>query len=233
MPVAGSRPAATHPPPPLPPLLPLSLSRPCVCNPSGWLVAPLKISALADAYDVYVEYKMRNVLPNNCQPIIHSNRRHVRVIIGFAIYPRGFPRLVARRSKPVERNEDHGRRRRAKEHWGGQGGTSRNEEYRNRRDRSSKCGVSRGEGGRNRWRGNPELIVGHYQKNYRTVKFTLRPRSKHLRLVKTLWNGMEESDRGGGLASGRKIKKKKKKKEKKLRASTRANRTNKQSNGKK
>lgn len=42
-----------------------------------------------------------------------------------------------------------------------------------------------------------ELIVGHYQKNYRTVKFTLRSRSKHLPLVKTLQNGIKESDREG------------------------------------
>ena len=60
-----------------------------------------------------------------------------------------------------------------------------------RGEESNENGEER-EGGR-----EVELIVGHYQKNYRTVKFTLRSRSKHLPLVKTLQNGIKESDREG------------------------------------
>lgn len=77
-----------------------------------------------------------------------------------------------------------------------------------------------------------ELIVGHYQKNYRTVKFTLRSRSKHLPLVKTLRNGIKESDREGfGRIGSREREREREEREKKAAcASTRTDRANKQSN---
>ena len=79
-----------------------------------------------------------------------------------------------------------------------------------------------------------ELIVGHYQKNYRTVKFTLRSRSKHLPLVKTLRNGIKESDREGfGRIGSRERERERGREEREKKAacaSTRTDRANKQSN---
>lgn len=55
-------------------------------------VAPLKFPRSVMRM-TYVEYKMRNVLPNNCQPIIHSNRRQCVSLMVSRFSP-SFPRIT-------------------------------------------------------------------------------------------------------------------------------------------
>lgn len=55
----------------------------------GGGVAPLKFPRSVMRM-TYVEYKMRNVLPNNCQPIIHSNRRQCVSLMVSRFSPRVF-----------------------------------------------------------------------------------------------------------------------------------------------
>ena len=59
-------------------------------------MAPLKFPRSVMCM-TYVEYKMRNVLPNNCQPIIHSNRRQC-VSLMVSRFSTSFPRIRIVRS---------------------------------------------------------------------------------------------------------------------------------------
>lgn len=146
----------------------------------------------------YVEYKMRNVLPNNFQPIIRSNRRH-RVSLIAPRYPRSFQEAI-----PTTVSSEDQRESLEREEIG------RLSSYQLAKGReTSGIGTPRcscvGNGARpprerTIVRGNVKLIGGHYQKNYRAVKFTLRPRSKHLRSVKTEPRGRAVV--GGGARRG-------------------------------